>query len=236
MSILTGIGSDNSPNEKRGVSLDLPPLSRARSIRSLRRATSISNKRIHTLHSLVTGPVRRNSLSPGTRSANATRSVVITRVDIPSPINTSISALDTLLEQQHRRQSQSKEPDKRFSVISSADSSASSSPTVRQQSDDDFEDDSSGELTPATLGRDMHDEVLRGGSEPTKWPPSPTTIRTNIPETIAEDSSQRLPNAPFVNEILDSLFPQPDAHTKLRHEYFNVATVDGQPSIPDKYV
>ncbi|KAJ1954776.1 hypothetical protein EC988_002252, partial [Linderina pennispora] len=163
--------SETSAQSLRG-SLEFPSIQR---IKGLRRSAS-ANSRRQSNFSILSGSTRRNSITPSPRP-------VITRVDAPAPITTSVPALDVLMQQ--RMQRKDTEPWEA--------SSESSSPTVVSMSDT---------------------ASVRSMSDLTQCPPSPTAR---------------------VTELLDALFPMPPADARLHHDYFVVATVDGQPTVPERY-
>ncbi|KAI8321182.1 hypothetical protein GQ54DRAFT_340102 [Martensiomyces pterosporus] len=217
---------DHGADARRGASLDMPDATQIKTGKGVKRSTSVTHRRISALQNLVVSNSLRNSMLQNTASTNpaqAPKLRVITRVDTPPPINTSIAALDALFEQRQKHQSDSVESAKRVSMISSSThSSASATPTVKLQLDES-------ELTSlSALEKDMHEY---GDSDSTECPSSPNTILAEAPAR----KPGKQPHAPLVDELLDALFPYPLADTPLRHEYFNVATVDGYPAIPERY-
>ncbi|KAJ2546143.1 hypothetical protein EV175_005709 [Coemansia sp. RSA 1933] len=129
------------------------------------------------------------------------------RVDVPPAINTSIHTLDALFSQHHR--SNGGVYDK--GCESDTDASCKSGSTSEPQS---------------------------AGSEPTLVPVHedndiPTDQGSLVRLEKGQDDDGK--TGRIFEQVLDTLFPHPGPESSLLHVYFNVATVDGEPNIPDYY-
>ncbi|KAJ2487387.1 hypothetical protein IWW37_005247 [Coemansia sp. RSA 2050] len=83
--------------------------------------------------------------------------------------------------------------------------------------------------------------ISSAGDDLEESPPSPTATAStleSLPETLAQPelAHKRCSlQPPLIDELMDTLFPHLPPNAKPYHAYYNVATVDGEPTIPRHY-
>ncbi|KAJ2854013.1 hypothetical protein J3B02_002880, partial [Coemansia erecta] len=231
--------SDSSCQTRRNNSLDLVP--EFRRLKEVGRSASVKyKKRLSALQSIASIPQRQDERPKTSRSREASckherRLPIITRIDAAPQPNTSIPALEVLFEQYQRnagreigeanRQTRNDDGTICSTISESLDlplitAAITSNPGLRISVDSDQVEEA--------------DECM--SSSPTL---TSGTDETAVESRINEDMQNPiLLNEPAlcVNNLLDSLFPSLPPNIKPYHTYFNVATVDGVPNIPDTYV
>ncbi|KAJ2704358.1 hypothetical protein FB645_003363 [Coemansia sp. IMI 203386] len=230
----TGYTSDSSCQTRRNNSLDLVP--ELRRLKEVGRSASVKcRKRLSALHSTAVLSQReceKACVLWSRDGGHGRRRPTITRVDVTPQLNTSIPALEVLFEQYRR----------------SADGVDDTAPTALSASLD---------FSPGTITVSDIETVAVGAAadlrisvdtaqidEADECMSSSPTLTSRTYETAADSrSSEDTQVSIFLNEptlcvdnLLDSLFPSLPPNTKPYHTYFNVATVDGVPTIPDTYV
>ncbi|KAJ2335459.1 hypothetical protein GGI00_001346 [Coemansia sp. RSA 2681] len=188
----------------------------ARPLRGLSRSSSSASRKIAALNNFVSSAGRRGSLLATRESAHTqSRRPSIRRVDVaPAANNTSIQAIDALFEQYQRDE-----------LAADSASLASAATALANEL----------KLTICTSSAASDRDSLEDN------PPSPAATASTLEsssDTLAQPSLARkggLAQPPLIDELLDTLFPRLPPDTKPYHAYYNVATVDGEPTIPKYY-
>ncbi|KAJ1825393.1 hypothetical protein LPJ56_002697 [Coemansia sp. RSA 2599] len=232
-----GYNSDSSCQKHRRNSLDLVP--ELRRLKEVGRSASVKyRKRLSTLHSIAALPQRQSERTQASRERHGEREhkiPTITRVDATPQLSTSIPALEVLFEQY--KQNADRPAGDAIGPACGADGAVSSVLSKSLGSSSDLSASSGGaglRISVGTMRIEEVDECM--SSSPTLTSRSDETA---VHSRTSEDSQEPdLKHEPVIciDNLLDSLFPSLPPNAKPYHTYFNVATVDGVPTIPDAYV
>ncbi|KAJ1792829.1 hypothetical protein LPJ59_004795 [Coemansia sp. RSA 2399] len=150
--------------------------------------------------------MRKSSLIGRPQIRPRPQSSSIVRVDVPPAINTSIHTLDALFSQYH-----------------------SDSCTDDKGCESDTDDGS------------QSDNTSEPQSAHTSASSAPTLFPTNEASDALSDQESALHpekgehSVVIFEQVLETLFPHPEPESSLYHVYFTVATLDGEPNIPEFY-